>query len=338
MASESNDAGAKPAFMDYQRLGGGYALLWQQWLSGRNVHAYLLTGPKGVGKATFARTLAAMRLCTSSQKPCGTCDACDRVFTGNEPDVLEIYPEEGKAIPIDRIRQVLALIAQHTLGGGSRIVIVEPLEKLTPAAQNCLLKSLEEPPADVVFFLLSHEPSAVLGTISSRCSLVKLAPWPDDLLHQTLLARHLSATEIDAALPRASGNIGMALSILKDEAGESRLAQLARDVLSARGDLDIVTLSTQLKDDRNGAEQVLVAIEQALHQALMLQTGLLPPSAIADPVIGQWGRKADAETLSALLSAVFDTRRYRQNQVNWQAGIDRLLMKILEAKTKWQLL
>ena len=81
-------------------------------------------------------------------------------------------------------------------------MLIEPMEKLTTPAQNCLLKSLEEPPADVVFFLLSHEPSALLGTIASRCSLVKLAPWPDDVLRQTLLTLGYDAKLAEAVLPR----------------------------------------------------------------------------------------------------------------------------------------
>lgn len=183
-----NGAGLLPAFRDYASLGAGYRLMTDQMTSRKTVHAYLFAGPKGVGKATFARYLAASLFCESEHKPCGECDACKRVFSGNEPDVMEILSPDGKTIPIDRIREVISAISQHSMGNGARVVILEPIEKLTPAAQNTLLKSLEEPSANVIFFLITHEPSAVLGTIASRCSLVKLPPWPDDSLRKALLA------------------------------------------------------------------------------------------------------------------------------------------------------
>jgi len=330
------EAGVLPAFSAYRALGGGYALLWEQVQTGRTVHAYLLAGPKGVGKATFARTLAASLFCTDSPKPCGRCDACRRVFTGNEPDVIEVFSDGDKVISIERVRSTIAQISQHSFGGGPRVVLVEPVEKLTPSAQNCLLKSLEDPPSNVIFFLLAHEPSALLGTVASRCLNVKLSPWPDRTLTQTLQAMGYGAQRVEALLPRAGGVIGNALSMLTDEASQGELLALVEQALGAQTDADVVTLSTALKDDRGGAERALAALEQALHQVLLMNAGLLPASSTQSLRLREWAEKSDADTLSSLIRAVFETRKRRQSQVNWQAGIDHLLMMILEAKTRWQ--
>jgi len=330
-----SSAGLLPAFADYNSLGVGYALLNAQVHARRMVHAYLFAGPRGVGKATFARYLAASLFCEEEHKPCGRCDACQRVFTGNEPDVTEIVSTDDKAIPIDRIRDTIATISQHSMGEGSRVVLIEPFEKLTPAAQNCLLKSLEEPPADVVFFLLSHEPSALLGTIASRCSVVKLTPWPDSAMHKALQTLGFEPNRIASVLPRASGNIGQALMMLGDQTGESELQALVQQALAAKSDADVVTVSTRLKDDRDGAQRALSALEQALHQALLAKTDVLPIAAVEDARVREWATRASVNELSELMQTVFDTRRWRQSQVNWQASIDRLLMKIVEAKTRW---
>ncbi len=332
----ADGTGEMPAYLDYGKLGAGYALLWQQAQMARRLHAYLLAGPRGVGKATLARLVAASYFCGGLPKPCGECDACGRVLGGNEPDVIEIYSQEDRAIPIERIREAIAQISQHSFGNGPRVVIVEPVERLTPAAQNCLLKSLEEPQADVVFLLLTHEPSAVLGTIASRCAMVKLPPWPDDELRVALLAMGFDASRVENVLPRAGGNIGHALEALADEEGESGLQKLATEALAASTDADVVALSTRLKDDRIGAERLLAAIEQALHTALLMRAGVLPMQATRDARILAFAQNATEQELSSLLAAVFDTRKWRQSQVNWQASIDRLLTNIMEAKTKWR--
>ena len=86
----------------------------------------------------------------------------------------------------------------------------------------------------------------------------------------------------------------------------------------------------------DGAERALTALEQALHQALMLRTGVMSPQARLSMQVRAWGQNTDAETLTELIRSVFDTRRKRQSQVNWQASLDHLLMKLLEAKTAWQ--
>jgi DNA polymerase III subunit delta' len=336
LTGELRDAGVLPAYMDYPSLGGGYSFLWETARKGRLSHAYLLGGPRGVGKATFAHALAAMLFCENAVKPCGACESCRRVLTRNEPDMIEVLSVDDKPIPIERIRQMIAQISRHSFGGGVRIVLLEPAEKLTPAAQNCLLKSLEDPPANVLFFLLSHEPGALLGTIASRCSLVRLAPWTDERLRIPLAQMGFPPHSIEAALPHAGGVIGQALAILANEDAQTELDALARSMLSVRRDADAVALSTQLKEDRGNAEKTLTALEQALQLALTVRTGWLPTPLTADAALAEWCQNGSVEDLTELIQAVFDTRRRRLSQVNWQAGIDRLLIKILEAKTRWQ--
>jgi DNA polymerase III subunit delta' len=322
--------------MDYQALGGGYALLLNELRLRRMAHAYLLSGPHGVGKATFARVLAASLFCEAQNKPCGHCGECAKFFSGNEPDVTEVLSPEGKPISIDRIREAIALISHHAQGVGPRVVLIEPADKLTPAAQNCLLKSLEDPPSDVLFLLLAHESGAVLSTISSRCLNVKLSPWPDELLHQTLLSMGYESRRISEALAGAGGVIGQAINALNNAADQSELLNLIDRALSVKRDSDVVTLSTALKDDRDGAERALTAIEQALHRALLIRAGLLSPQAERSQPVRDWGENATPSDLTALLNDVFETRKRRQSQVNWQASIDRLLTNIMEAKTRWR--
>jgi DNA polymerase III delta' subunit len=336
LAENLQNAGVLPAFMDYQALGGGYALLLNELRMRRVSHAYLLSGPRGVGKATFSRVLAASLFCEADNKPCGHCDECVKVFSGNEPDITEVLSPDGKPISIDRIREAIALISHHAQGTGPRVVLIEPADKLTPAAQNCLLKSLEDPPSNVLFLLLAHESGAMLSTISSRCMNVKLSPWPDELLNRALLSRGYEPRRIHEALASAGGVIGQAINALNNVSDQSELLSLIDRALNVKRDADVVALSTALKDDRDGAEHALTALEQALHRALMIRTGLLSPQAEQSLPVRDWGENSSSTELTALIHAVFETRKRRQSQVNWQASIDRLLTNIMEAKTRWR--
>ncbi|MFR5855290.1 MAG: hypothetical protein ACLUE8_13760 [Lachnospiraceae bacterium] len=98
-----------------------------------------------------------------ARSPAASARGCRRVWDDNEPDVISLFADDGKQIGVDRVRDVIRAVGQHSFGTGYRVVLIEPVEKMTPQAQNCLLKSLEEPVARVVFLLMTHELTATLG-------------------------------------------------------------------------------------------------------------------------------------------------------------------------------
>ena len=327
-----------PAFMLYEQLNAGIGVVLNQFRRREMVHAYLLTGARGLGKRTLARVLASALFCVSPSKPCGVCDACRRVLDGNEPDVLTVFADDGKQIGVERVREIIQKTSQHAFGSGYRVVLIEPVEKMTMQAQNCLLKSLEEPVANVVFLLMTHELTATLGTIASRCVRVKLTPWPDEALAHTLMHMGYARERVGQVLPQCGGNIGTALALL-DESGQSGDAQqFVREALAITSDAMAVSLSTRLKESRDGADGYLNALEQAIHQALLVRTGQMDSKALAAyPALWQKAAmQAEVKELNALLNAVFDTRRRKAGQVNWQTNIDHLMMRLLEEQTKWQ--
>lgn len=328
---------ALPVWMDYGALSPSAGIALEQFRRREIVHAYLISGALGLGKATFARVLTSALFCVSEAKPCGRCEGCGRVFSGTNPDVITLTPEGTKQIGVERVREVIETISRHAFGQGMRVVIVEPVEKMTAQAQNCLLKSLEEPVSNVVFLLLCHEMTALLGTIASRCARVKLTPWPDAVMERVLLERGYDKAQVEGVLPLASGNMGQAIRMLEGTDKDREIAALVFKSLNINSDADVVSISTEMKDDRDSAERYLSALEQALHQSLMLRTGQLSElSGTLHPA--KWQRALKSATLSSLtglLQAVMKTRRLRGSQVNWQSSIDQLMMKILEEKTKW---
>ncbi len=315
------------------------AVVLAQFRKRETVHAYLLTGARGLGKRTFAMVLASALFCVSKDRPCGTCDACKRVLSGNEPDVITVFSDDGKSIGVDQIRVLLLQVGQHAHGDKQRVVLIEPMEALTAQAQNALLKSLEEPSADVVFLLMSHEMSATLGTIASRCARVKLMPWPDAMLLKTLASYGYDQTESQSILGQVSGNIGMAMDLLGSSKSKEEMDLFVRNVMEMTTDAQAVTLSTSIKDKREEAQSYLTALEQALYQLLLVRTGRLTQEAI-QTFSTRWvqaSQNAPIDSINKLLYAVFQAKRYRAGQVNWQSTIDQLLITILEEQAKWQL-
>ena len=142
-------------------------------------HALLMSGPEFVGKENFALALAQKLLCVSleleSGDSCGRCKGCLLSAAGNHPDFVLIKPEEdGKAIKISQIRELASFVFQSAQQGGWRIIIVNPVERMSGDAKVALLKILEEPRGKTVFVILSHELGRVPSTIVSRCHKVTL--------------------------------------------------------------------------------------------------------------------------------------------------------------------
>ncbi|WP_291432330.1 DNA polymerase III subunit gamma/tau, partial [Deinococcus sp.] len=135
---------------------------------GRVGHAYLFSGPRGVGKTTTARLIAMTANCTGPlPKPCGECESCLSVRAGSHPDVMEIDAASNNSVDDVRdLREKVSLAAMH---GGKKIYILDEAHMMSRAAFNALLKTLEEPPSHVIFILATTEPEKIIPTILSRC-------------------------------------------------------------------------------------------------------------------------------------------------------------------------
>ena len=131
-------------------------------------HAYLFTGPRGTGKTTIAKLLAKGVNCESQDgKPCGKCPSCLAVANGNHPDVVEIDAASNNGV--DEVRELIDKVKYSPVEGKYKVYIIDEVHMMTSGAFNALLKTLEEPPAHVIFVLATTEVHKVLPTIISRC-------------------------------------------------------------------------------------------------------------------------------------------------------------------------
>lgn len=151
-------------------------------------HAFLFTGPKGLGKTSTARIVAKFLNCENrkagDQEPCNKCYQCKSITSGSNLDVLEIDAASNRGI--DEIRSLRDQVKLSTAGGKFRVYIIDEVHMLTNEAFNALLKTLEEPPSHVVFILCTTEPQKVPATIASRCLNVQFKKATDDELVHSL--------------------------------------------------------------------------------------------------------------------------------------------------------
>ena len=186
-------------------------LFRQAFRRNRSAHAYLLIGPEGIGKRTFALKLAQCLFCERTPDhdldACGECLSCKQMRAGTHPDLLNISKPEGKReLPIELIvgaaerrgREGLCHeLAMRPMSARRRIAIIDDAQTMNAASANALLKTLEEPPPGSILFLLTPSADAMLPTIRSRCQPVTFAPLPDDDLAELIQTLGISTDSED---------------------------------------------------------------------------------------------------------------------------------------------
>ncbi len=232
------------------------ALAAQALRGGRPPHAWLITGPPGIGKATLAYRMARylLRHGATMDGPADLSVPADdsvarQVAARAHPGLLVlkrgVNPKTGKPqseLPVDEVRRLSGFFGMTSGAGGWRVAIVDPADDMNENAANALLKQLEEPPANAMLLLLSHRPGRLLPTIRSRCRRLDLRLLPDALVDRSL-ANFLPDIEAQerAALARlAGGSIGAGLTLADGDG--AMLAQQADRLIESARDPDLVAL------------------------------------------------------------------------------------------------
>ena len=183
-------------------------------------HAYLFQGEEGVGKEALARTFAAGLQCQSesADKPCKECVSCRQMESGNQPDVIWVTREKA-SLGVDEIREQLCNTMDiKPFPSPYKIYLVPEAEKMTEAAQNALLKTIEEPPEYGIVILMTSNISALLPTIQSRCLTMEFRPLSTAVV-ESYVKEHCQVPDYQARASAAfaQGNLGKAMRYAKSE-------------------------------------------------------------------------------------------------------------------------
>ena len=278
--------------------------------AGRVYHAYVFTGPEGVGKRTAARLCAQALFCRAEPgaRPCGVCAGC-RQFAEGHPDVYRLEVPEGKTqIPVTSVRDLTAALSDRPFSGGWRAVLIEDAERMNASAQNALLKTLEEPPEGTVFLLTVRALGALLPTVVSRCQVVRFAPLPEETIRAELVRRGAQENDARWIAEISEGSLGKALGCMADD----RLPALMREAQAAweaaRAGKGLAAAANCIKVEKDEADEALDLFEG-------IGRGLI--------------RKGDAAG-ARLIGAVMEARKMVKSNVTWQYALERMLMSAAE--------
>ncbi|WP_461812533.1 DNA polymerase III subunit delta' [Faecalimonas sp.] len=183
-------------------------------------HAYILNGERGSGKKMLADLFAMTLQCEEhTPNPCGECHSCKQAKSGNHPDIIHVKHEKPNTISVDDIRtQVNNDIVIKPYSSPYKIYIIPEADLLSVQAQNALLKTIEEPPAYAIIFLLTENAESLLSTIMSRCVMLKLRNIKTTLIKKYLMEQmQIPDYQADICSAFAQGNMGRAIMLASSE-------------------------------------------------------------------------------------------------------------------------
>lgn len=187
-------------------------------------HAYIINGEKGMGKRTIAKAFAMTLLCEEKKTtPCLKCHSCIQALSGNNPDIITIAPDKPTVLSIDHIRTNLVNdVTLKPYSSSHKVYIVQDSDLMNNAAQNAILKTIEEPPEYAVIILLTSNSGALLQTVLSRCVKLDMQPIRKEVIKKYLMEKEkIVDYQADVAVSFSGGNLGKAkeLATSQDFAG-----------------------------------------------------------------------------------------------------------------------
>ena len=217
-------------------------------------HAIIFSGVAGIGKRKIAEIFAASLLCENltDGEPCGVCPNCKLMKGKSHPDFYVVEPEATKTtrnIKIEQIRSLQRQVALKPVQAERRVVIIDGAEFMKTAAANCLLKTLEEPPGETIFILITANRAGLLMTIRSRCMTVNFERLTEEQIKNELLRREIDNAEKISII--SGGSLGRALNLA--ESGGYEMRETALDLIEriCRKDFsneDIFTKGAQISE------------------------------------------------------------------------------------------
>lgn len=301
-------------------------------------HAYIINGERNAGKEFIARVFAITLQCEKGEtEPCGECHSCKQALGNNQPDIIYISHEKPNTIGVEDIRvQINGDIAIKPYSSPRKIYIINEGEKMTPQAQNALLKTLEEPPEYAVILILTTNVEAMLPTVLSRCVVLNMKPVSDRLVKKYLMEQ-LAVPDYKAniSVAFARGNIGKAKMLASSEEFE-KVKDEAITLVKNINDMEIseivkaIKKISEYKFDVNDYLDILMAWYR---DVLLFKATKDVNSLVFKEDIQQIMRMSDRSTyegIEQIVNALQSAKKRLEANVNFDLTMELLFLAIKE--------
>ena len=219
-------------------------------------HSYMFVGIEGIGKQLIAKAFAQMILCTNeTEKGCDKCKSCIEFQSQNHPDFLYIEPD-GNSIKIEQIRYLQRKIQEKPIISNKKVYIINDADKMTQEAQNCLLKTLEEPPEYSTIILIGSNENAFLNTIKSRCMKLTFQPIASEEIKQYMEKTYGMNNINENMLEAFQGSIGKAIA-LKDKREEYENIEKMIEKLDKTDMTELIELGSAIYQSKEEINDIL---------------------------------------------------------------------------------
>lgn len=301
-------------------------------------HAYIINGERNAGKEFIARIFAMTLQCEKGgTEPCNECHSCKQALSHNQPDIIYISHEKPNSIGVEDIRgQINNDIGIKPYSSPRKIYIMNEGEKMTPQAQNALLKTLEEPPEYAVILILTDNVEALLPTIISRCVVLNMKPVSDTLVKKYLM-EELGVPDYKAniCVAFARGNIGKAKLLASSEEFE-KVKEEAITLVKYINDMEINEIVKAIKkimEYKLDVNDYLDILTVWYRDALLYKATKDVNSLVFKNEIQQIRKVADRSTyegIETIVKALQQARRRLEANVNFDLTMELMLLTIKE--------
>lgn len=220
------------------------------------LHSYLFIGEEGIGKKMLAKEFAKAILCTSeNNRPCNICKSCVEFNTNNNAN-FNLINEEGSAIKIEKIRNIQVKIAEKPINSNYKVYLINDAELMTQEAQNCLLKTLEEPPEYIVIILITSNENKVLNTIKSRCMKLYFNNLDKNSVKKVLTEQFEMEDINDSFLDAVGGSIKKAL-LIKEKSSEYEQITKLFDIIDKENLVNFINSASIIYENKDDIYNIL---------------------------------------------------------------------------------
>lgn len=325
--------------VNWDLLGHEWAvdLLRKQIATGRLRHAYLFTGPPGVGRRTLALRLAQAINCTNPPAPgefCGECRACRGFGRGQHADLLVLERQEGdREIKIDALRALTRSLSRTPLEARYQVALILNIHQASEEAANALLKTLEEPNPSVILCLTARDADSLPATVVSRCELLRLRPLPPAELASALESRRaIPALQASLLAAISQGLPGLAQRLHADSALLEKRSQWleASERLLAASRVERFAYADKASKDRQALKEQLLVWLTFWRDVLLVSSGSVAPPTNVDraELVQSVSRQVQAAGAHQALKALERTLEQLDTNVNARLAMEVLLLEL----------